>query len=395
MENLEKPVEKVEAKEATERKEMQIPSISTEDADSMDMRSDSPDPEYEDTADLASSIAKLRSLLQQRSSESSMSTPALSPIFLEAKYYGTKRGKLGCKPKLPCLGFHRPPEIEEQTAVAAAGPSRPPFAECVGGGDVDGPETTDGVMPSFYKFCAKTATGVLDKTLHTIKTALPGNAPGIEQNDNAWIFVQAELDEGDVFTRMKKLLTERKEFCTLDNEIDTAYEAIDSLDTFQLPYSPSVAFEDELDPFEVKLPVTRALVDIICELLADTSSPFVQEPIVKGFLLMLGPTMEHFLVRQVDKMVEKLCVELIRIPDKTNQTTLDLEMTTYMDALLESLPESVKMTFGRHPLSQAVSVFVSSMQNESINRDVALQLLELLALKLIEECSQLSPPAFA
>lgn len=40
----------------------------------------SPDPEYEDTADLASSIAKLRSLLQQRSSESSLSTPALSPM---------------------------------------------------------------------------------------------------------------------------------------------------------------------------------------------------------------------------------------------------------------------------------------------------------------------------
>lgn len=40
----------------------------------------SPDPEYEDAADLASSIAKLRSLLQQRSSESSMSTPALSPM---------------------------------------------------------------------------------------------------------------------------------------------------------------------------------------------------------------------------------------------------------------------------------------------------------------------------
>lgn len=41
----------------------------------------------------------------------------------------------------------------------------------------------------------------------------------------------------EVLTRMKKLLTERKEYCTLDTEIDTAYEAIDSLDTFQPPGS--------------------------------------------------------------------------------------------------------------------------------------------------------------
>lgn len=50
----------------------------------------------------------------------------------------------------------------------------------------------DGVMPSFYKFCAKTATGVLDKTINTIKTALPGTAQGFEQNDNAWIFLQSD-----------------------------------------------------------------------------------------------------------------------------------------------------------------------------------------------------------
>lgn len=40
----------------------------------------SPDPEYEEAADLASTIAKLRSLLQQKSSESNLSTPALSPM---------------------------------------------------------------------------------------------------------------------------------------------------------------------------------------------------------------------------------------------------------------------------------------------------------------------------
>lgn len=60
-----------------EERELQIPFISMEEPNDA---VNSPDPEYEDAADLASSIAKLRSLLQQRSSESSMSTPALSPM---------------------------------------------------------------------------------------------------------------------------------------------------------------------------------------------------------------------------------------------------------------------------------------------------------------------------
>lgn len=34
---------------------------------------------------------------------------------------------------------------------------------------------------------------------------------------------------------MKKLLTERKEYCTLDKEIDAAYDALDSVDVFQQP----------------------------------------------------------------------------------------------------------------------------------------------------------------
>lgn len=74
------------------------------------------------------------------------------------------------------MTYCRPPEDFGQKTVETDGAS-----------DTD---EADGVMPSFYKFCAKTATGVFDKTLHTIKTALPGAVHGIGQNDNAWIFVQ-------------------------------------------------------------------------------------------------------------------------------------------------------------------------------------------------------------
>lgn len=52
-----------------------IPQISTDSE-----HVDSPEPEYEEAADFATTIAKLRSLLQQKSSESSLTTPAVSPM---------------------------------------------------------------------------------------------------------------------------------------------------------------------------------------------------------------------------------------------------------------------------------------------------------------------------
>ena len=54
-------------------------------------------------------------------------------------------------------------------------------------------DETDGVMPSFYKFCAKTATGVIHNTLNTIKTALPGNVADCDRYDGAerWLFAEA------------------------------------------------------------------------------------------------------------------------------------------------------------------------------------------------------------
>ncbi|KAJ8914548.1 hypothetical protein NQ315_010012 [Exocentrus adspersus] len=347
---LEKP-KKIE--DSKPKEDLQIPFISTEQPENS---TESPDPEYEDTADLATSIAKLRSLLQQRSSESSLSTPALSPM---------------------------PPDEFLQRTVEVESAS-----------DVD---DVDGVMPSFYKFCAKTATGVFDKTINTIKTALPGNIQ-IEQSDNAWIFIQLDQTESDILTRMKKLLTERKEYCTLDTDIDTAYEAIDSLDSLQPGsgiYSTNLDFEDELDEFEVKLPITRALLDIMCELFADTNSPFLQEPLIKVILLSLGDSIERFVISKTDALVQNVCTSLISIPETSYTKTLFLEMDEYIEALLSCLPDAVKLTFGKSTLGKSLTLFVHSIQSQKINQDVALQIFELIAMKLIEESTQLSPPASA
>ncbi|XP_030766630.1 uncharacterized protein LOC115890525 isoform X2 [Sitophilus oryzae] len=329
-----------------------IPSISTE----QPADSDSPDPEYEDTADLASSIAKLRSLLQQRSSESNLSTPALSPM----------------------------PEDYIQKQVESENVS-----------DVEAMEV-DGMMPNFYKFCAKTASGVLSNTLNTIKTALPGNNPGQVYTVERWKF-KTESQESETLIRMKKLLSERKEYCILDKEIDTGYDALDSVDIFQ--QSPvlisNVTFEDELDDFEGKIPVTKVLLDIFCELLADSNSPLIQEPVIKGILLTCGSYVECKIENQIHESLAHFAEHLVTIPETSNTNVLLMDLDDYIEAMKSGIPDLIKYVFRKHVLHNTIKLFISSLQKKKINQDVVLQVFELVAMKLIEESTQVSPPASA
>ncbi|XP_049823486.1 uncharacterized protein LOC109595505 isoform X2 [Aethina tumida] len=321
-----------------------IPYISTE-------SEDSPDPEYEEPADLESTIAKLRSLLQQKSSESNLSTPAISPM----------------PPDDFCMKMSQ---------------------------DATGDLEVDGMVPSFYKLCAKTATGVFNKSLNTIKTALPGNTSDQFLNTENWKFEAVKETDNDFLLRVKKLLAERKEFC----KVDTAYEAIDSLDPIsQLTDSNvNVQFEDELDEFEVKLPVTKAIIGIICELLADTESLLIQESLVKAIVLSFGNTIENRIVSQTENFINNLCANLFRIPETTINQTLDMNLESYISAILSSFPDYMVIIFSQQNLERAIRLFVMSLQTEKINEDIFLQIFELISMKLIEESQlPLGPPASA
>ncbi|XP_044269476.1 uncharacterized protein LOC123014420 [Tribolium madens] len=317
-----------------------VPSIQTHEETS-------PEPEYEEAADLATSIAKLRSLLEQKSSESSLSTPAVSPM----------------------------PQDEISNKILLE----------------DGDET-DGVMPSFYKFCAKTATGVIHNTLNTIKTALPGNVAECDRYDGLekWLFVEANATNCDLYERMTKLLGERKVFCT----VDTAYEALDSLDSLhqndKLRQS-NIQFHDELDDFEVKLPITKTLFDILCELLADNKETFLtKEPVIKSVLLLFGNFIEENVVTHANYYLRYCCANA-KIPSEGKIETLSMELEEFVTVVLSGIPDSVKCLVGENTVKDVVNLFVSSLQIEKINQDIMLQVFEILCMKLMEGSKQLSP----
>lgn len=93
-----------------------------------------------------------------------------------------------------------------------------------------------------------------------------------------------------------------------------------------------------MDDFEVKLPITKSLVDIFCELLADTDTPFIQEPIIKAILLGLGFSIENYIVSTVDTAMQDFCENLLTIPEKSNQKTLHMDLEVYVETLLNCLP---------------------------------------------------------
>lgn len=100
-------------------------------------------------------------------------------------------------------------------------------------------------------------------------------------------------------------------------------------------------FLDELDDFEVKLPITKALLDIFCELLSDAkSSPFKQEPVIRSILLLLGNYIENNVVSIVNFYTNYLCTNA-KIPVDYEISTLTLTVEDYVDALLTGIPSNI------------------------------------------------------
>lgn len=304
---------------------------------------DSPDPEYEETADLASTIAKLRSLLQQKSSESAVSTPIVSPM--------------------PTDDVKNALELDEM----------------------------DGVVPSFYKFCAKTATGVFNNTLNTLKTALPVNANEIlcYDENTKWDYLEGDDKHLDLHLRMLKILHDRKDFCM----VETAFDALDSQPNYNMltkQISENSLF-DELDEIESKIPLAISLVNIFCELVSDSKAVITREPIIKSILLIFGENIDHTVLNLVNLFIEHI-LSVTEIPTENKNTTLNLEMDTYVDLLSSCIPEYLKLLIGQTTIKEAFTLLISSLQIEHCNQDVVLQIMEFVALKLIEDSNKLSPP---
>ncbi|XP_044755910.1 uncharacterized protein LOC123314597 isoform X2 [Coccinella septempunctata] len=243
-------------------------------------------------------------------------------------------------------------------------------------------EEVDGFIPSIYKVCAKTATGVFNNTLNTIKTALPATDDemityGLEK----WEFETIEEKGMSITTRMSKLLQERKDFCM----IETAYDAFDSQEPQVKRFISDVSFE-ETDDFESKVPLARTVTDIICELIADSDSLVTQEPFIKFLLLVFGKSIDEIIILKVEELFRN--ISLTEVPKSVERKVLTMDFDVYMKSLMSVLPDAVNLIASHSILNDALSTFILSLQMKKCNKDIVLQIFEFLILRLIEDNSK-------
>ncbi|XP_046740511.1 uncharacterized protein LOC124407932 isoform X2 [Diprion similis] len=252
----------------------------------------------------------------------------------------------------------------------------------------------DTVAPRLDRFLAKTVSGVFN----TLKTVVPGFEmdPEIEVMpiptlmslaDVPWRFV--ENLKSNLARELQQLVAERMDYCS----VDTAYEAVESVEgsgdsellahwweIFNTPY------DEELDELDSKITLTQLVVDLASEILGGSGCDNVieQEAVVRTIKLFFGNIAETSLQNSILKSFKHLD-NLDIFTNSVNENTkgLDILQDELLQQLMSAIPPHVKIFLGDNETSEAFKFLMRSLDNKKINRDLCLQLLDVLASQLL------------
>lgn len=171
-------------------------------------------------------------------------------------------------------------------------------------------------------------------------------------------------------------------------------------------------FLDDLDDFEQQVPLTKALLDVFCELIADSNTSFAQESVVRSILVLMGQKTEEFLENQAEYFVRNVNRLIGRLPTTYNAETLPMKFEKFLEICLDSCPSEsdkkkqkmklvgcsfvlfsgvLKQLLSHATVARAFELFLLSFQSQRINEDVFLQIFELVAQQVIAANAQLTP----
>ncbi|XP_011303584.1 uncharacterized protein [Fopius arisanus] len=414
-----------------------------------DPEDDGISPIYEEPTDFATTIARLRSLLQQKSSATTPQPEEKSHVFYEGNQFTNLAipwtefctAPDGSQQLLYCIQFddieqHGEDLFETTTATTRRQYSDfvqlhgtleevPEYAEVVSeirlpdGGRVEmenylrmlcarlgdsaqlrhflrpssgGGKKADAVAPRLDRFLAKTVTGVFN----TLRTVVPGFEMEEEEvalptlmplADIPWRFVE-DIKTKNLADELKQLVAERIDYCT----VDTAYEAVDTIegsgDSELLAHWWETAqspYDEELDEIDSKLMITCSLLDILCEILAGIKS---------------SSTIRQEAVVRWIKLFFGSCIEgviqdclggisevfKLEIDDDEGEDGGgDLEERV-VQGLVGKAYGDLKTVFGEDELTNMIAFFVRSFGSRRVNCDVALQVLDVAASELFAAC---------
>lgn len=97
-------------------------------------------------------------------------------------------------------------------------------------------------------------------------------------------------------------------------------------------------FLDDPDDFEQKIPLTKAFLDVFCELIMDTNSSLVQESVVKIILVVIGQQTEDLLGKHADNVIKNINSLVGKLPVNENQETLPLKFEKLLEICVNSCP---------------------------------------------------------
>lgn len=258
----------------------------------------------------------------------------------------------------------------------------------------------DAIAPRLDRFLAKTVTGVFN----TLKTVVPGfemdheeEAPPLPTlmplSDIPWRFVE-DIKSKSLACELQQLIAERTEYCT----VDTAYEAVDSMETSGSSElldcwweTINASYDDEIDELDSNLTLTCTTIDLICELLTGIASnnTLQQEAVVRWTKLLLGnisePILQKMILRLFDSLSNSSLLSDVSHNNVTNETNTQLK-DKLVHTLKEKISYSVKFIFGEDNVHKALNYLLSSYEIKKINMDLNMQMLDALISELLVSC---------
>ncbi|XP_022823534.1 uncharacterized protein LOC111354342 isoform X2 [Spodoptera litura] len=312
---------------------------------------DSPEPEYEEAADLSTSIAKLRCLLQQRAETS----PKTEEVWWESA--AETRGRTQRAPPAPGAHVDTATLADEYDMNMERNSS---------------PGQTSNNMQRLDKLFQRTVTGVFN----SIKTAV-----GAEDDQPAprapreWTYVCTAVDL-NVSGAVGRVLGSRRAAWHVD-------AALDSLAQLAPRRAPRPASPDDFDEWCASCGggwscacAAAAAAGLAHAHVAHRLATLLLADLAESLLDAWLADLATWLRRQVFVIFEQLSESDADFFQGTSPRELNVDETC--TALLENTP-ALLYVFGEETVSQAIRLVVTSFTHKEVNMDVIFRVLDLFA----------------
>ncbi|OAD55539.1 hypothetical protein WN48_04643 [Eufriesea mexicana] len=369
-------------------------------------------PIYEEPTDFATTIARLRTVLQQKSTVN-------TPLHMDEKSY-VIRGNQFTNLSIPWTEFHTAFDGSQQLLYCIQ------FDDIEQRG-VDLFETTTATVRRQYRDFAQLHASLqeapelapvmsnlvlpaggrleLENYLKTLTARLPNECPsqlrhfldpssGINKKADVVApgFEKFLVKTKSLAGKVQQLLTERTEY----SSVDTAYEAVDSMDStndsallshwWEIIKSSS---EEDIDELDSHLTLTCVIIDLICELLTGIGSnnALQQEAVVRWTKLLLGNVTESVLQTATSRIFDHLSnVSLRTVQNKLSKEPLISLRERLLQEIFIKVPNDIKLIFGEDDTLNIIKYLLDTYEIKKINMDLNLQILDVLASQLLSSC---------